>query len=117
VNGQLHIPATLSPGTVVRYPLTTRQGGFQRQSGHLIEEKNLVFVPLVTESLLTRTQIATYIQASSGFKTQDSEVWTVEVIAHVGPPIHCDWPTEINSESKDIVLTFFYEVLTSNNKR
>ena len=71
----------------------------------------------VTEPLLTRKQMATYIQTASGIQTQDPGVWTVEVSAHVGPRIRCDCPTEINSESKDIVLTFFNEVLMSNNKR
>ena len=116
MSGQLHVPTALFPGTEARYPLTAIEGGLQRQSGHLREEKNLVSGSPVTKLLLARKHIATYIQAASGFHTQDPGVWTVEVFAHVGPRIHCDWPNEINSESTDTVLTFFHEVNTSNNR-
>jgi hypothetical protein len=45
VSGQLHVPATLSPGKEPRYPLDRRLGGPQSRSGRDGEEKNSQLPP------------------------------------------------------------------------
>ena len=57
VNGQLHVPAALSQGTSLQYPLDGQLHGAQNQSGPVSEEEKK-FTPVWNRNRLCRSSIA-----------------------------------------------------------
>jgi hypothetical protein len=53
VSGQLHTPAALPPGKETRYPLDRRLSGLQSRSGRGGEERDLLFLILLMNNIIT----------------------------------------------------------------